>query len=219
MQRVVVVFMDEDAALAAARAGQVDIVYTSALYAEQNVPGFELLTCTSVDSRGISLPCAPAGGTRDEAGSAYAAGNAATSDLALRRAMSYGLDRELMVQHVLAGYGTAAYSVCDGMPWACEDMRVPTSAAEAALYLTEGGWQAGSDGVLVRSQDGQRAAFDLWYPAGDSVREALAAEFGNQMAGLGIAVTPRSAGWDELYLHQYSDPILWGWGSNSPVEV
>jgi peptide/nickel transport system substrate-binding protein len=29
----------------------------------------------------------------------------------------------------------------------------------------------------------------------------------------------RSGSWDELSQHQYSDPVLWGWGANSPVEV
>ncbi len=25
--------------------------------------------------------------------------------------------------------------------------------------------------------------------------------------------------WDEIYAHQYSDAVLWGWGSNSPLEL
>ena len=59
--------------------------------------------------------------------------------------------------------------------------------------------------------------------ASDSVRQALANEFANQMAPLGIQVTPVGSGWttdaDGIYAHQYTDPVLWGWGSNSPVEV
>ena len=39
------------------------------------------------------------------------------------------------------------------------------------------------------------------------------------MRKLGIEVLYEGLGnWDELYLKMYSDPIIWGWGSNSPVE-
>ena len=48
--------MEEDAALAAVKAGQVDIAYTSAVYSDEQVDGYSLFVCKSVDSRGISLP-------------------------------------------------------------------------------------------------------------------------------------------------------------------
>ena len=44
MERVVVVFMDEDAALAAVQAGQVDIAYTYATHAAQRYAGYELVS-------------------------------------------------------------------------------------------------------------------------------------------------------------------------------
>lgn len=55
MKKVIVLFMEEDAALAAVKAGQVDIAYTSAVYSDEQVDGYQLLVCKSVDSRGISL--------------------------------------------------------------------------------------------------------------------------------------------------------------------
>ncbi len=217
MQRVVVVFMAEDAALAAVRAGQVDIAYTYATFADQKVDGYELACYESVDSRGISLPVSPAGGTREHDGATYAAGNDVTCDVALRRAVSLGIDREAVVEAVLAGYGHPAYSVCDGMPWASDDMRVDFDPDRAAALLDEAGWAAAADGV--RERDGVRAAFDLWYSSDDSTRQAIANEFANQMARLGIEVSPRGGSWDEVYLHQFESPVLWGWGSNSPVEL
>ena len=44
IDRVVVVFMEEDASLAAARSGQVDVAYTVATYADQQPTGYDLLT-------------------------------------------------------------------------------------------------------------------------------------------------------------------------------
>ena len=217
MERVVVVFMDEDAALAAVQAGQVDIAYTYATHAAQRFAGYELVAYRSVDSRGISLPCIPAGGTRRDGDNEYPSGNDVTCDIAVRRAITCGVDRQAMIEHVLDGYGELAYSVGDGMPWSSADMEVAYDRDRACALLDEAGWVAGEDGV--RTRDGVRAAFDIWYASDDSVRQALANEFANQMGELGIEVTPRGGSWDEIYPHEFEQPVLWGWGSNSPVEV
>ena len=218
MERVAVVFMDEDAALAAVQKGEVDIAYTYATHARQAFEGYELAAYKTVDSRGVSLPSVPAGGTKlVEGDMAFSTGNDVTADVAVRRAINCGLDRDAVIEHVLDGYGKVAYSVGDGMPWSSPDMKVELDREKAARLLDEAGWKKGEDGV--RSRDGVRAAFDIWYSSDDSVRQALANEFANQMAELGLEVTPRGGSWDEIYLHQFSQPVLWGWGSNSPVEV
>lgn len=217
MERVVVVFMDEDAALAAVQAGQVDIAYTYATHSDQRFEGYELVSYGTVDSRGISLPCVPAGDTKADGDNEYPAGNDVTCDVAVRRAINEGVDRQAMIEHVLNGYGEVAYSVGDGMPWSSDDMAVAFDRATARELLDEAGWVAGDDGVRVR--DGVRAAFDLWYSSDDSVRQALANEFASQMGELGIEVTLHGGSWDEIYPHEFEQPILWGWGSNSPIEV
>lgn len=218
MERVVVVFMDEDAALAAVQKGEVDIAYTYATHARQAFEGYELAAYKTVDSRGVSLPSVPAGGTKlVEGDMAFNTGNDVTADVAVRRAINCGLDRDAVIEHVLDGYGKVAYSVGDGMPWSSPDMKVELDREKAARLLDEAGWKRGEDGV--RSRDGVRAAFDIWYSSDDSVRQALANEFADQMAELGLEVTPRGGSWDQIYLHQFSQPVLWGWGSNSPVEV
>lgn len=217
MERVVVLFMEEDASLAAAQSGQADVAYTSATFAASQPAGYDLLNCASVDSRGISLPAIAPGGTKEQQGEAYATGNAVTADLAIRRAVNYGVDRQAMIDHVLNGYGAVAYSVGDGMPWASDDMRCETDVEAAKRLLDEAGWAPAADGIRVK--DGVRAAFDLYYSASDTVRQAIAMEFANQMAALGIEANPKGAGWDDIYAHQFSDPVVWGWGTNSPIEV
>ena len=155
MERVVVVFMEEDASLAAAQSGQVDVAYTAATFADNQPMGYDLLNCKSVDSRGISLPSVPAGGTKKDEGGEYAAGNDVTCDLAVRQAINYGVDRERMIDNVLNGYGTVAYSVGDGMPWSSTDMKCTTDVEKAKKLLDDGGWAAGADGI--REKDGTRA--------------------------------------------------------------
>lgn len=218
IERVVVLFMEEDASLVAASSGLADVAYTSAALAGAVPAGYALLNCASVDSRGISLPCHPAGTDVVVDGDmVYEGGNDVTCDLSVRRALNYGIDRIAMIERVLGGFGRPAYSVSDGMPWSSEAMEAATDVAAAERLLDEAGWQRGGDGA--RARDGLPCAFDLYYAAGDSTRQALAYDFADQCAALGIAVTPKGASWDDIYLRQYADPVLWGWGSNSPVEL
>lgn len=218
MQKVVVLFMEEDAALAAVRSGEADVAYTSAVYSEEEVEGYELLVCESVDSRGISFPIIASGTDVSSGGMTYAAGNDVTCDKALRQAMNYALDRDTMIENVLNGYGKAAYSVSDGMPWSSREMIVPYDVEKAEKLLEDAGW-TDNDGDNIREKDGQKAEFTVYYSASDSVRQGLTAEFANQMKKIGINVQYQGLGnWDELYTKMYSDPILWGWGSNSPIE-
>ena len=218
IERVTIVFMEEDAALAAAKAGQVDVAYTGATYADQKVEGYGLEAYKSVDSRGISLPVEPAGGTKVEEGDmVFDTGNDVTCNVEIRRAINLAVDREAMIKNVLNGYGTAAYSIGDGMPWASAGMKVERDVDRARELLKDAGWTKGDDGIYAK--DGLRASLTLYYSAGDSVRQAMSNEFANQMAELGIEVKPRGAAWDDLYPHQYADLIMWGWGSNSPSDV
>ena len=218
MERVVVVFMEEDAALAAVAAGEVDIAFTYATHAGQSFDGYELVSYATVDSRGISLPCDPSGGERaSEDGLVYEVGNDVTCDIAVRRAINYAVDRDAVIEGVLSGYGKPAYSVSDGMPWSSDDMRVDLDRDAARALLDEAGWVEGEDGV--REKDGVRASFEVWYSSDDSVRQAMANELANQLAEIGIEAQPRGGSWDEIYPHQYAQPVLWGWGSNSPIEV
>lgn len=218
MERVVVVFMDEDASLAAANSQQVDVAYTAATIADKADPeGYNLLACESVDSRGISLPCIPAGDERQDGEATYPAGNNVTCDIALRRAINYGVDRQRMIDNVLASYGTPAYSVSDGMPWYNDAMKVEYDPEKAKSTLEEAGWKLGEDGIYVK--DGVRASFPLNYGSSDSVRQALSVEFANQMKEIGIEVNVKGGSWDEIYPLEYSEPVLWGWGANTPTQL
>ena len=217
IERVVVVFMAEDAALAAARAGQVDLAYASATLADIEVDGYELDSYDSVDSRGIQLPVIASGATRADGEATYPAGNDVTASVEVRRAINLACDRQAIVDDVLGGHGSVAYSIGDGMPWASADMRCDYDPDHARELLEEAGWTRDDDGIYARG--GLRCSFDLYYPSSDSVRQSMANAFASQMAQVGIEVNVHGGSWDDLYPHEFSDPIMWGWGSNSPVDV
>lgn len=212
MKKLTVLFMDEDAALAAAMAGQVDVAHTAASYADQNIEDYSIFQVASVDNRGINLPVIP---VEDRNG--VTVGNAVTSDIAVRRAVNIGIDREEMITNVLGGYGTPAYSVCDKMPWYNAEAQVEYDPDGAKKILEDAGWIPGADGI--REKDGLRAAFTVMYTPGDSVRQALAEDLANQCADLGIEVTTEGAGWDVAYDKALSQPLVWGWGAHTPMEL
>lgn len=210
MQKVVVVFLDEDAAYAAARAGAVDVAYTAPSYPVDSMPYHTLLSVESVDNRGLNLPAIASDGK--------GIGNDVTADLAIRQAINIGIDREALIEHVLNGHGAPAYSVCDKMPWFNEAAIVECDVQEAKRILDKGGWITGEDGV--RAKDGLRAQINILYPAGDSLRQSLAAETANQLnAYLGFAVTTEGVGWDTAYDRAQAEVMTWGWGAHSPMEL
>ncbi len=213
MQRVTIVFMEEDAAFLAAQAGEVDLAYTSATYSDQTVEGYSLAAYESVDNRGFNLPAVPEQTTE----SGETIGNDFTADVQVRRAINIGVDRQEMIDHVLNGYGSPAYSVCDQMPWYNSASEVTYDPEKAKSLLDEAGWKTGEDGI--REKDGVKAELNLLYATGDSVRQALAADFAEQLKELGISCTLEGVGWDTAYDRAQSDPLIWGWGAHTPMEL
>ena len=86
------------------QAGQVDVAYTTPELADQDIPNMELVALESIDNRGIVLPYVSKQG-KNQLG--FEVGNNVTSDIASRRALSYGIDREVLVEEVLNGYGSS----------------------------------------------------------------------------------------------------------------
>lgn len=210
--KLTVLFMEEDAALAAAMAGQVDVAHTSASYSEMVIDGYELLAVDSVDNRGISLPTIE---PVEIDGITY--GNALTCDVNVRRAINLAIDRETLIEHVLNGYGSVAYSVCDGMPWYNEECETEYDLETAKQLMEEAGWVEGKDGI--REKDGEKATLNLMFAGSESIRQAIAADVSNQLRELGIEVTTESVGWDTAYDRAQSDPLVWGWGAHTPMEL
>ncbi len=212
IQKLTVLFMEEDAALAAAMAGQVDVAHTAAAYSEVTIDGYSLMSVDTVDNRGFNLPC-----TEPQEIDGIVYGNSFTSDVNVRRAINLAIDREAMIDQVLNGYGSVAYSVCDKMPWYNEEAETAYDLEAAKALMDEAGWVEGEDGI--REKDGEKAAFTLMFASGDSVRQALAENTANQLRELGIEVTTESVGWDTAYDRAQSDALMWGWGAHTPMEL
>ncbi|WP_309121798.1 ABC transporter substrate-binding protein [Paenibacillus sp.] len=215
-EKITFLFLDEDAAFAAARAGTVDVAYIPAMFSKQEVPGMHLVTVQSVDNRGIMFPYVPSGQTTAEG---VPIGNDVTADLAVRKAINAAIDREALVNGVLEGHGTPAHSVNDGLPWWNPESEIQDGDMDAARkLLADAGWNDGNgDGILEKGA--LKAEFTLLYPAGDATRQSLAIATADMLKPLGINIHAEGKSWDEIRKMMYSNAVLYGWGSHDPLEM
>lgn len=212
--RIVFMFTDEDASFAAASAGRLDLLAVPAPLADRVPNGFVKLVVPSVDNRGISFPV-QVPGAADEQGNPI--GNPVTSDIAIRRAVNMGLDRNTLVDVALLGNGSPAWGPADGLPWSNPEAALKFDPEGARALLDAAGWVPGPDGVRVK--DGVRASFPLNYPASDSTRQALAMTTGELLRDIGIEAIATGVTWDTISRVSHAEPVLFGWGSHSPLEV
>ncbi|GIH24588.1 nickel ABC transporter substrate-binding protein [Acrocarpospora phusangensis] len=212
-------FLGEDAALAAARAGTVDIAYAPPAFAGQRINGMTLQSFETVDSRALTLPTLPAGGRGKIRTNDVAVGNDVTADPAIRKALNIGLDRDQIAQIVLQGHGRPAYSLVDGLPWFNEQVAFEDGRTEdAKRVLADAGWRdADGDGTVEK--DGRKAEFTLLYPSDDQLRSDLALAVAEQARGLGIAVTTKGSTWDGIYLDGKANAVTWGGGRHHPHQI
>lgn len=213
MDKVVLVFMDTDSAYAAVKAGVVDLAVTSPTLANKAIDGYTVEAITSLDNRGFTLPMSADNGETTADG--YKIGNDVTSDIAIRQALAYGLDREKLAIDALNGYADPAYSENDGMPWNNAETYIETDIEYAKALLADAGW-ADSDGDGILEKDGVIAEFNCIYPSGDSSRQALALASAEQALELGIKITVEGTSWDDITKRMFSEAVMMAWGSSNP---
>lgn len=215
IDRITFLFLDEAAAIAAARAGQVDLMVAAKAYADQVPEGMERIVVPAVEYFGIGFPTAPDEGGTTEDG--YPIGNDVTADVALRRAINYAVDRRALVRGILNGFGAPAFGPAPNTPWHNPEVEIADADLETArAILEEGGWQMQGDTL---AKDGLRAELTLVAPAGSSMREGLALAVAEALKPLGIRVTVENRGWDDVQRLMHSTPVLFGWGSHDPSEL
>jgi len=238
-ERLTFLFMAEDAAFAAAKAGQVDVVSVPQAFATQSVEGMRLVAIDSVDSRGIMFPMVaatqrtsgfqimftdheeevPASSAAASTRDGRPLGHNVTADVAIRQAINYAIDRDALVEGVLEGFGTPAYTQSDNMPWSHPDTVIEDGdTVRAKSILADAGWQdRDGDGILDKGD--LKAQFTLLYPVGDKTRQALALAVADMIRPIGIDIRPEGQGWEEIEKRMHSEAVLFGWGSHDPIEM
>ncbi len=215
-KKLIFLFLSQDAAFAAAKAGQVDIASVTASLADEQVKGMKLVALKSVDNRGVVLPFMPEEG---KSINGRPIGNAVTSDIAIRKAMNIGVDRQALVDGVLKGYGTPAYSIADHLPWWNSETEIENDGdiVKAKEILENAGWKENNDGI--REKGGIKAQFTLHYPSNDHIRQSLSIAFVDMMIPLGIKIEVKGKNWNGIEKELHRSATLFGLGSHDPLEL
>ncbi|MGG1638555.1 ABC transporter substrate-binding protein [Paenibacillus sp. NRS-1760] len=215
-QKLTFLFLNEDGAFAASKAGSVDLAYIPSTFSKQKVAGMRIEAVKTVDNRGIAFPYVKAGGKTEEG---YPIGNDVTADKAIRLAINTVIDRQQLVDGILDGHGSPAYTANDGLPWWNDETKVKDNdAAAAAKILADGGW-VDSDGDGIVEKGTLKAQFTLLYPSGDVTRQSLALAAAEMVKAAGIHILVEGKSWDELEKLMHSNAMLLGWGSHDPLEM
>jgi len=217
-KRLVFLFTEEDAAFAAAKAGQAQVAAVPQSLAIQKIDGMKLYDVKSVDNRGLMFPYIPAKeGKKTPKGNPV--GNDVTADLAIRQAVNFAIDRKALVDGVLEGYGSPAYSPVTGLAWEEPQANIQDAQPEQAKkILADAGWKdTNGDGVVEKN--GLKAEFTILYPASDSTRQALALSAAEMIKAIGIQANVEGKSWDEIEPLAHSNVILFGWGSHDQTEM
>jgi peptide/nickel transport system substrate-binding protein len=156
---------------------------------------YRVVEVNSADYRGLGIPSALP----------------FTSDTRVRLAINLGINRQAMIDTVLAGAGKPAATPISPYlsQWYQPSATFRYDPVAAGRLLDEAGWTAGPDGK--RSRGGEPARLPILYPAEDSLRKELALASASDLAKLGIDA-PVEGTTFEIMLKRQETAAIWGGG-------
>ncbi|MGL4762570.1 MAG: ABC transporter substrate-binding protein [Sarcina sp.] len=127
----------------------------------------------------------------------------------LPNALSYGIDRDAIVESVLLGQGYAAYSPLQAGPYNNPDIeKFEYNPSKAKEEIEKLGWKLGADSIYEK--DGEKLSFEIVCGEGDQVRIDMANICSQQFKEIGVDVkvsVNAQVDWAK------QDAYLIGWGS------
>ena len=133
------------------------------------------------------------------------------SETAVRQALNYALDKELITQELTYGLGSRATGMYLPTSWAYNPdvEKFEFDVDRARALLDEAGWAEGDDGV--RAKDGQRLSFQFIYgPNNDVIREQMATVAQQMWADVGAEVEVLGVEWAAYLALTKEGPYDWG---------
>ncbi len=210
--KLIAVFGSEESRFIQLKMHQLNLSVIPQRYANQSITGYKLWSVPTLDNRGIVWPMT----YQQNKNATYV-----SADPVIREVFDYLIDKQLIVDKLLDGYATPAYSIADNMPWGLDTQHITvkkTSLTHANALLKKAGWvDSNRNGVI--DKQGHEASFTLLYKSGDSVREQLALAIRSMAAQVGINVDIKGLEWNAIALQMTTTPVLMGFGSHSASEV
>lgn len=216
IKKLTMVFLDDDAAYAAVKSGEVDIASIPGSLAKDKVDGKKVINLDSIETYGIEFPMQKSGEKNKDG---HPVGNDVTSDKAIREALNVAINRQELVDGVLDGYGAVSTTGLEKMPWLNEDsvLKGDGDIEKAKKILEDGGWKD-TDSDTILEKNGVKAEFKLIYTEG-KYRQELGLAVVETAKQLGIKIELEAKTWDTIEPEINSQPVLFGWGSGDPSEL
>lgn len=214
LKRVTIIKLDEDAALAAAQSGKVDLLWINAEYGKHKVAGMRLVEIPTISGLVFNLPTTP----EYVDGKGIVRGNPVTADAAIRKALNIGIDRKRIIENALNGFGTAATGFSPKLPWANPAALFSDNRREEAKQLlTAAGW-IDSDGDGIREKNGIKAEFVITGRSSDLEVYNVAVAAAEDARQLGIHIIAKSEAKSEAMKNAPRIPTGWIIGRYTPLE-
>ena len=137
------------------------------------------------------------------------------SDVRVRRAIAYALDKRDIIKGSLLGLGEPTIGPYRPDSWAYNTAikDYPHDPAKALALLDEAGWKKGKSGLLEK--DGRPFSFTLLSNQGNEQRIKTAIIIQNQLQPLGIEVKIRTVEWaaflKQFVMPGYFDAVILAW--------
>ncbi len=142
---------------------------------------------------------------------------------AVRRALTLAINRKAVVDTAYRGHARLANGPVLSTMWAC-DRDLPELGYDpglAARLLEHEGWVNPGDGGPLR-RGGKRFAFDLLYPAGNTIRQQMAVLIQSDLARVGVEAHPVAAEFTSLVARADSgdfDAVIWVWEEPTKIDL
>lgn len=141
-------------------------------------------------------------------------GKALFSDVKVRQALYYAIDRQAIAEQLMEGTVTVLNTPLNpNSTWSNKDVTVYNyDVAKAKQLLDEAGWVVGADGI--RAKDGVPFSFTMLNRAGKADRIAIAQVIQAQLKEIGVDVqfeTLESAAWTTKWRSGEWEAMISGW--------
>lgn len=210
-KKITILKVDEDAALASAKSGQLDLVYVDAESSKTKVDHMTVLTKPTIDSFSINLPVIP-----ETTEDGQIVGNNVTSDIAIRQALNIGINRQAIIDNALSGCGTPAFSTSSEAPWSSKYTFQDNRVEEAKKLLEDAGWKD-TDGDGIREKNGVKAEFTVTGRSNDLARYNTVVALAENAKPLGIHIIAKSEAWAEARKARHT-PTCWSFVDLNPID-
>ncbi|MGO1357165.1 ABC transporter substrate-binding protein [Alkalibacterium gilvum] len=214
LNKVTFMSIDEDSALAVAKSGDLDLVLVNSEFAKEEIHGMNIANIETMSGLVINFPMVEENTTAD----GVDIGNNVTKDLAIRKALNIGIDRQQIIDNALDGIGDPTFGWTADLPWGNEEAYFTDNRLEEAKSILEDAGWVDTDGDGIREKDGLKAEFTITGRSDDSQRYNTVVALEQEAKKLGIDITTQSAPWSECRVAQ-ATPTCWVFGSHNPMDV